>query len=49
LTKITTFSYGFRQHDENHYIFVDEVLVLVLVGEKHCSWDRYTHWSHTIT
>ena len=26
-----TFSYSFRQHDENEFIFVDEVLVLVLV------------------
>jgi len=30
-----TFSYSFRQHDENHFIFVDVfVLVLVLVHEK---------------
>ena len=29
-----TFNYSFRQHDKNLFIFVDEVLVLVLVDEK---------------
>ena len=32
--KLATFSYSFRQHDEKQFIFVDEVLVLVLVDKK---------------
>jgi len=33
LTKTKEF-YSFRQHDKNHFIFIDEVLVLVLVNKK---------------
>jgi len=31
---LATFSYSFRQQDENEFIFVDELLVLVVVDEK---------------